>query len=86
MSLEMVEWCTCFLVYLDCRLVSLDSDDLADKLVMAYSTLRTNIGVRTFACAGGSSFDGSLTSSYMAHPIMFSATTTGPATEKTEPY
>lgn len=26
------------------------------------------------------------TSSYMAHPIMFSATTTGPATEKIEPY
>jgi hypothetical protein len=28
----------------------------------------------------------SLTSSYMAQPIMFSATMTGPETEKTEPY
>lgn len=47
MSLEMVECCTCFLVYLDGRLVSLNSDDFTDQLVMAYSTLCTDIGVRT---------------------------------------
>lgn len=71
---------TCFLVDLNRGLVLLDTNDLTNKQVMTDTTLcRQYLGFSTLLELGLP------TNSYMAQPIMFSATTTGPETEKIEP-
>lgn len=72
---------TCFLVDLNRGLILVDTNNFTDKQVMTDTTLCGQyLGFSTVSELGLP------TNSYMAQPIMFSATTTGPETEKTEPW
>jgi hypothetical protein len=71
---------TCFLVDLNRCLVLINPNNLADKCVMADTTLcGQHLGFSTILELGLP------TNSYIAQPIICSATTTGPDTEKIEP-
>ena len=61
---------TCLLVNLNCGSIRFDSNDFADKVIVADSNLES-VSLMPFI----SKLDH--TNSYMATPIMFSATTTG---------
>jgi hypothetical protein len=79
--------CTCFFVDLNSCLVSIDPDDLSDKLIMSDTTLHVTHKNGDFRIGFWTrKLRRALTNSYMAHPIIFSATTTGPEMEKIEPY
>lgn len=65
--------CTCLFVYLDGCLVAIDPNDFTDKLVMANFYLRHILANHDFL----RDRQVSRTNSYMATPIMSSATTTG---------
>lgn len=72
---------TCFLVDLNRRLVLINPNNLADKCVMTDTTLCGQyLGFSTMSELGLP------TNSYIAQPIICSATTTGPDTEKIEPW
>lgn len=76
---------TGFLINLNRGFVSVDSDNFTDEQIVSDTALTIqNISIGCLAGAFGRA-PGSLTNSYMAQPIMFSATTTGPETEKMEP-
>lgn len=77
---------TGFLVDLNGSLVSLDTNNFTDEQIvsnMALSALKVSMDELRRGYWGGAR--GTPTNSYMAQPIMFSATTTGPETEKIEP-
>lgn len=81
---------TSFLVDLNGGLVLINSNNLTGQEVMSDLTLkRAGRSVYLRSDIPGRSVGGEalwdLTSSYMAQPIMFSATTTGPEMEKMEP-
>jgi hypothetical protein len=69
----------CLFVDLDCYLICVDSDDLFG------SDERDASGGAAYSPPTSSSWP-TRTSSYIADPAMFSATTTGPETPYTEPY
>lgn len=72
---------TCFLVDLNRGLVLLNANNLTNKQVMTDTTLCGQyLGFSTISELGLP------TNSYMAQPIICSATTTGPETEKIEPW
>jgi len=65
---------TCLLVHLDGCLIAIDSDDLTNELVVTDFDLFQRLATRTLQGIVNRSLH---TNSYMATPIMSSATTTG---------
>jgi hypothetical protein len=75
---------TCLFVYLNGSSIAINPNNFSNQLVITNSTLGKDISRERLWSQNRAS--SAPTNSYIAHPIMFSATMTGPEIEKIEPY